>query len=216
MLENYQQIIWDWNGTLLDDLDLGVQIAQQMCAQHHPAPVTKEIYQATFGFPIPEYYRKIGIDLNKQSFEELTTFFVNNYDAQVHNCQLHSKVPALLKRLQQQGIQQYILTAAYLDNVLELLDHFNIRSYFQQVEGLQNHKAEGKVQRGVQMMKDQQLDAASTVLIGDTHHDDEVAAAMGIDCILVAGGHQSKERLVNNSRVETTVIDSLQEILPIL
>ena len=213
MIENYQQIIWDWNGTLLDDLDLGVQIAQQMCAQHHQIPVTKDIYQATFGFPIPEYYRKIGIDLERKSFEELTTFFVNTYDAQVRNCQLRPIVPSLLKRLQQKGFQQYILTAAYLDSVLELLDHFDIRSYFRQVEGLQNHKAEGKVQRGEQMMIDQQLDAASTVLIGDTYHDDEVAAAMGIDCILVAGGHQSKERLVKKSRAGTKVIDSLQDIV---
>ena len=216
MLENYQQIIWDWNGTLLDDLDLGVQIAQQMCAQHHNQPITPAIYQEAFGFPIPDYYRKIGIDLQQQSFEELTHIFVHTYDAQVKDCSLRTEVLTLLTRLQQKGFQQYILTAAYLDSVLELLNHFGIRSFFQQVEGLQNHKAEGKVQRGVQMMQEQQLTPSSTVLIGDTYHDDEVAAAMGIDCILVAGGHQSKERLVNNSRVETTVIDSLQEILPIL
>lgn len=212
MLQNYQHIIWDWNGTLLDDLDLGVQIAQQMCAKHHQIPVTKVIYQETFGFPIPEYYRKIGIDLSRQSFEELTQIFVSTYGSRVKECQLRKEVPSLLAKLQQQGWKQYILTAAYLDSVLVLLDHFGIRSYFQQVEGLQNHKAEGKVQRGVSMMQQQQLDKLATVLIGDTYHDDEVASAMGIDCILVAGGHQSKERLQAKSRPNTKVVDSLMAL----
>lgn len=213
MLQNYQNIIWDWNGTLLDDLDLGVRIAQQMAANHHDTPITKELYQDAFGFPIPDYYRKIGIDLSQQSFEELTQIFVTTYDAQVTNCQLGKEVPQLLKALQQRNFQQYILTAAYLDSVLVLLDHFDIRSYFKQVEGLHNHKAEGKVQRGVQMMKEQQIPKVATVLIGDTFHDDEVAAAMGIDCILVAGGHQSKERLQTNSRANTIVLDDLTNLV---
>ena len=42
MLENYQQIIWDWNGTLLDDLDLGVQIAQQMCCLLYTSPSPRD------------------------------------------------------------------------------------------------------------------------------------------------------------------------------
>ena len=93
------------------------------------------------------------------------------------------------------------------------MDHFGIRSYLRQVEGLHNHKAEGKVQRGVQIMKEQQIAPKQTVLIGDTYHDDEVAAAMGIDCILVATGHQSKERLEEHSRDSTVVMDDLQELL---
>jgi len=213
MIQNYQNIIWDWNGTLLDDLDLGVSIALLMTAHHHDTPITKEAYQDAFGFPIPDYYKKIGIDLNKQSFEDLTTLFVSTYDAQVRNCELRKEVPQLLDDLQQKGFQQYILTAAYLESVLVLLDHFKIRPYFKQVEGLHNHKAEGKVQRGVQMMEEQRITPATTVLIGDTYHDYEVAEAMGIDCILVAGGHQSKERLIANSGPKTVVLDSLRDLL---
>jgi len=213
MLQNYQNIIWDWNGTLLDDLDLGVSIAQQMAANHHDTLITRERYQDAFGFPIPDYYKKIGIDLNKQSFDDLTHLFVSTYDVEVKNCQLRKEVPELLNNLKQQGFQQYILTAAYLKSVLVLLDHFEIRSYFKQVEGLHNHKAEGKVQRGVHMMEEQKITSATTVLIGDTYHDYEVAEAMEIDCILVAGGHQSKERLVTNSGANTLVLDSLNDLL---
>lgn len=213
MLTQYQNIIWDWNGTLLNDLDLGVHIAQQMCAAHHDRPISREIYQATFGFPIPDYYKKIGIDTNKQSFEELTDIFVSTYGAQVKECQLREGVKNLLTRLQQSGIQQYILTAAFLDSVIPLLDHYGIQHYFKQVEGLRNHKAEGKVQRGIQMMKEQNIDATTTVLIGDTFHDYEVAEAMGIACILVAGGHQSKERLIENSGQATIVLDSIGALM---
>ena len=98
MLQNYNNIIWDWNGTLLDDVELGIEIAQQMCAQHHSNLITKDMYRSAFGFPIPEYYRKMGIDLNRQSFEELTQIFVSTYNAKVQTCGLMKNAPLLLQQ----------------------------------------------------------------------------------------------------------------------
>ena len=51
------------------------------------------------------------------------------------------------------------------------------------------------------------------VLIGDTSHDKEVADMLGIDCILIANGHQSKKNLMS---VGATVIDCLSDIRSVL
>ena len=48
------------------------------------------------------------------------------------------------------------------------------------------------------------------LLIGDTLHDAEVAAAADVDCVLVAHGHQSKERLKQSG---AQVVDSLEAIV---
>ena len=48
------------------------------------------------------------------------------------------------------------------------------------------------------------------LLIGDTDHDQEVAAEMGIDCILIPAGHQSRERL---QACGVPVLQSLEELL---
>lgn len=212
MIQNYKNIIWDWNGTLLNDLDLCLGIAKGMVANHRNTPLTLTEYKNAFGFPITGYYEKVGIDLEKESFEVLTDKFVSQYNAGVKTCDLHDGVFTILKQLKHLQKDQFILTAAHLDLVHPLLNRHDIYKYFEVVEGVDNFKAEGKVNRGVQLMKNHQIDKVKTVLIGDTYHDFEVASAMGINCILIANGHQSKERLVDATNSEILVIDELKQL----
>lgn len=208
----YKNIIWDWNGTLLNDIDLCLSIAKGMVANHRNEPLTLAEYKNAFGFPITNYYKKIGIDLEKESFEVLTEKFVKNFSQDVKKCNLHENVFAILKQFKQQQKNQYILTAAHLDMVQPLLDSFDINHYFKAVEGVNNFKAEGKVARGVALMQNHQIEKDKTVLLGDTYHDFEVASAMGIDSILVANGHQSKERLIDFTKGKIIVVNSLSEL----
>jgi len=208
----YDTIIWDWNGTLLNDIDLCLGIANKMLANHQPTPIDLASYRNAFGFPITDYYEKIGIDLEKESFDTLTDKFLTDFNKGLINCELHNNVLDLLKQFQQQQKDQYILTAAHLDLVRPLLNRFAINHYFKVVEGVDNFKAEGKVNRGVQLMKNYDIQNNKTVLIGDTYHDFEVASAMNIDCILVANGHQSRERLVDFTKGEILVVNTLIEL----
>jgi phosphoglycolate phosphatase len=50
---------------------------------------------------------------------------------------------------------------------------------------------------------------ARAFVVGDTEHDCEAAQAMEADCYLIAGGHQSKERLLSTG---APVFDSLPEL----
>lgn len=209
----YDTIIWDWNGTLLNDIDLCLAIANKMLANHQPNPIDLAGYRNAFGFPITSYYEKIGIDLEKESFEALTDKFVSDYNQGVQHCDLHEDVFDILKIFQHPQKEQYILTAAHLDFVLPKLNQFEITHYFKVVEGVDNFRAEGKVNRGMQLMKTYQIDRNKTVLIGDTYHDFEVASAMNINCILVANGHQSKKRLVDFTKGEILVVDKLNELI---
>ncbi len=213
MLHNYKNIIWDWNGTLLNDLDLCLGIAQNMVTNHRNTPLTLAEYKNAFGFPITGYYEKIGIDLKKESFEVLTDTFVSQYNIGVKKCDLHDGVFTILKQLKHLQKDQYILTAAHLDMVHPLLNRNDLHKYFEAVEGVNNFKAEGKVNRGIKLMQNHQIDKTQTVLIGDTYHDFEVASAMEIDCILIANGHQSKERLMDATNGKISVIDELKQLI---
>ena len=55
-------IIWDWNGTLLDDIDISMEALNQLLeAQHLPLVLEKEEYRRYFQFPVIEYYKKVGL-----------------------------------------------------------------------------------------------------------------------------------------------------------
>ena len=52
MLHNYKHIVWDWNGTLLDDAWLCVEVLNQMLSQRGRAAITLEFYRQHFKFPV--------------------------------------------------------------------------------------------------------------------------------------------------------------------
>ena len=184
-----------------------------MLTQQSKPQLTLAGYKGTFGFPIIDYYRRIGVDFEKESFEELTIKFMGHYTHQVKECALHQETLPVLDALRQKKMDQFILTAAHKENVMELLDHYDIRHYFKEIEGLDNFRAESKIQRGHHLIKDNNINSDATVLIGDTLHDYHVASALNVDCILVADGHQSWERLNQNSNNKTMVIHSLSELI---
>lgn len=76
-----------------------------------------------------------------------------------------------------------------------MLGRFGIREYFEGVCGSNNIYADGKVARGMEMLRMFPIVPSETVMVGDTLHDAEVAEALGFDFRLYAGGHNSRERL---------------------
>ncbi|MBX2878247.1 MAG: HAD hydrolase-like protein [Saprospiraceae bacterium] len=210
---HYEHVIWDWNGTLLNDVLLCVDIANQLLAKHNDLRLDQAAYREVFGFPITAYYAKIGIDLQKESFDALTQKFFATYDRAVLDCSLHLGAQQLLGQFQNTDKQQYILTAAFKDSVLGLLQHFDIHHFFNEIEGLDNHRAESKVDRGLQLIRKRAIQPRQAVLIGDTLHDFEVAEAIGVDCILVANGHQSQRRLENGVGDKAKVVGRIEELL---
>ncbi len=215
-MKKYTNIIWDWNGTLLNDVALCVDIANGILVNHNDTQLNIETYRDVFGFPITAYYEKIGIDFEKESFEALTTKFITAYNADVKNSCLQVSVNEVLEQFKQTKIDQFVLTAAYKKDAIHLLNHYGIIDYFKMVEGLDNYRAESKMDRGHHLLKVNKIDKSKTVLIGDTIHDLEVANEFGVHCILVANGHQSKNRLEASATQTTRVIDNLNGLTNIL
>ena len=65
------------------------------------------------------------------------------------------------------------------------------------IAGLGDHYASSKIERGKELLGDLKADPTKTLMIGDTVHDFEVAQSIGSDCVLLANGHNKKERLEN-------------------
>lgn len=204
-----QVIIWDWNGTLLNDLDLCIATANKLLKERSLNPITHSSYKALFSFPVKDYYEAIGFDFNKEDFSIPATEFINLYNAGVKNCQLHKAVPEVLEYFKQKGLRQFVLSAMKQDMLIETLKHNGIFNYFEGVMGLGDHYAASKIERGEQLISKFKIQEDKATMIGDTIHDFEVAEALGFNCILIADGHQSKERLKTTG---VKVLDNLLEL----
>lgn len=208
-LSKYQHFIFDWNGTLIDDLWLAVDVIDKMLIKRGLAGMTKERYCEVFDFPVKDYYKNIGFDFQKESFEIVGTEFIVEYDKRQYECNLQNSVKELLQVLHESNIHLSVLSAREQSMLEQNLKHFGINHYFPVISGLKDHYANGKLESGLQLIENAHVAPEFTILIGDTLHDADVAKEMGIDCILIASGHQAIHRL---EQANVEIFNSLNQL----
>ena len=205
----YKNIVWDWNGTLLDDVRISVDTINRMLEQKNLKRLTVDNYKSIFGFPVKAYYELIGFDFSRDDWEEVSINFVNTYNALAKDVELTPGIMPVLEGLKERGVRQYILSALQEDLLINMLERFHIRGYFDGVCGSNNIYADGKVARGEEMLRTFPIDPSETLMVGDTLHDADVAEALGFDVCLYSGGHNSAERL----REKGMVLEQMGQLL---
>ena len=208
-------IFWDWNGTLLDDVDFTHGCLNWMLETHgYPQRYDLAEYREIFGFPIEEYYLRAGFDFARHPYPELAARFMEHYNAGVErHCPAMANAAATLAELQRRGWQQAVLSASRRDYLIEQVRARGLEDYFTELLGLQDIYGVSKVQVGKDWLRNSGVDPAACVMVGDTTHDAEVAAAMGTKCVLCTSGHQSRARL---EAVCAHVIDDISRLPGVL
>jgi phosphoglycolate phosphatase len=191
-----ETIVFDWNGTLLNDIDYCVSITNAMLKEFALPQLTRSRYRDIFTFPVQSYYQQLGFDFSKNPFSELAQRWMETYTASVTTrADLFAQTEELIADLKNSGYRLAILTAAIEADVHDLLAHHGIDRAFDEVFGLDHCEATSKVERGRQLFASMDLNPDKTLLIGDTDHDFEVGHQLGAPTLLLADGHQSYERL---------------------
>ncbi len=157
--------------------------------------LAREEYVEKFRFPVRHFYEELGFRTEPADLEALSSDFIARYDAGVWSCSLHAGVAETLTALQAAGVRQAILSAAQEHYLHRQVSHSGIDSIFERICGQDDHSAEGKLARGRRFLAESGWAPDETLLVGDTDHDFEVGAALGLEVILVTGGHQSTARL---------------------
>jgi len=204
-----KHIIWDWNGTMLDDRWLTIAAMNIVLARRNMAELTEDRYLQLFTFPVIEYYRRLGFNFDKEPFSVSGSEFINEYNARAFEPQLHDGIIDLIAELNENGVSHSILSASSQKILNKLAKHHNINHYFIAVLGQDNHYAYGKIETGKMWINKLGIAPKNTLFIGDTEHDLEVANAIGSHCALLSWGHSSTERLENRG---INVFDAMSDL----
>lgn len=188
-------VIWDWNGTLLDDVDACIAAVNVLLARRDLEPMARERYHRLFTFPVIRYYEAMGFDFTREPFDDVAVEYHAAYETLVGGAKLHADARAILKRLSDLGVRQAVLSALEEDRLRNELQIREISHYFTHVFGLADLHARSKAARGLELLDAMSCEREQCWMIGDTAHDAEVAREMGIRCVLVSRGHQSEARL---------------------
>jgi phosphoglycolate phosphatase len=208
---NFTFVIWDFNGTLFDDVQIGMDSLNVLLERRGlPMVRDKDAYKAGFMFPIIEGYKRLGFDFNKESYDDVAEEWVIEYRSREDTAGLADGVREALEHFKILGMKQIIISASEISMLRCQLDKLGISSYFEEIVGVDNIHGSGKKDIALRWRKKHPSD--KLLFIGDTDHDAEVAKVINADCILVAKGHQSFERL-KKTAVNAEVLSSCAEII---
>ena len=100
-MKKYKNVVWDWNGTLLDDVKTGVNTLNCMLEKRGLPTLSLATYRDVFGFPVEDFYRKVGFDFQRENLHEISVDFVNTYDLFAKGICLNPGVADTLRQIQQ-------------------------------------------------------------------------------------------------------------------
>ena len=204
-----KEIIWDWNGTLINDTSLCVDILNKILRLQNQPSISIEYYRNNFSFPVSAFYKSISLPSHGKKFDEVSRNFISEYRLKWKGCTLQMGVLEILNLIQRYGLRQSILSAGKQSDVELFVDHFNLGSFFYQVLGTDNIKAEGKIELGKRFITDSDLQPEEILLVGDTIHDLQVANEIGCSALLFCQGHNSVNQL---SEFPVQIINDLREV----
>jgi phosphoglycolate phosphatase len=187
-------VIWDYNGTILDDLDIVLTSINRLLRARGLKGITAEQHRGRFRFPVEEYYQELGFDLEREHFGTLSDEYHGHYMALLPESGVHEGVMRLLNRFARAELPQFVLSAMHEPRLRRSLEDLGISEYFDGVYGLGDLLARSKVDRGQELVRHAGIAPERTLFIGDTDHDVEVAEALGCIPVAVATGHQESGR----------------------
>lgn len=208
-MKNYSLIIWDFNGTLLDDVKAALSCVNDMLERRKRNPITIEEYREHIDVPIRCFYEHF-FDLENEVYEELLPEYQKGYEYHLKQCGLTEYALEALELAKSKNIPQIILSSSQQSQIERLLDKYNILDYFDAVLGADNLLAGSKLERAKDYISEHGIDSSNTLVVGDLIHDYEVAEAISAACLLITSGHQDRKKL---ETVAARVEDSLKGLI---
>lgn len=205
----FEHIIWDWNGTLYNDVDLCLELTNSLLSRQLAEPLSRQRYRDILRHPMIDFYRDLIGHCEEEVFSEFSRVFHDHYKNRRLECGVHKDTVETLQKIRKHNVPQSILSAHPQPLLDEIVTHLQLETFFHRICGATDHMAGSKVDAGKNLIREIGSSPERTVLIGDTDHDAEVASAIGINCILIANGFQNRTRL---ERCGFPVLDSMEEL----
>jgi phosphoglycolate phosphatase len=205
-------VIWDWNGTLFDDVDVCIRSMNQLLGKYGlPAITAANEYRSKFRFPVSEYYRLLGFDFSVIPFPVLAAEFIAIYQSASKECELSPEAETALADLAKRSVGQIILSASEQKNLVGQVNAFPIGSYFDSILGISDIYARTKEDLAHVWLAGSGSTAKEVLMIGDTFmitksHENSTAIAYYTATASAYSGNDGT----------CTVISSLRELVPAL
>ena len=208
-----KHVVWDWNGTLLNDNHAVLAAVNEVCAGFGRAELSWGEWQAAYARPMRLSYEQIlQRALDEEEWAQVDKLYHDRYDALLHTCELAAGAHDVLRAWTAGGRTQSLLSMWFHSRLTPTVEHYSLTQYFTRVDGLPGEIGGGsKADSLIRHLEAQQLDPSDVVLIGDVVDDANAAQAAGARCVLVTTGAMTLEALqATGAPVTTSITEALR------
>jgi phosphoglycolate phosphatase-like HAD superfamily hydrolase len=184
-------VVWDWNGTLLDDAAVVIEATITAFREAGlPVTVSPDVYRRHFTRPIQDFYaRLLGRPIDPDEWVRMDRAFHHHYGRLQTRAALAPGAVPVLGTLHRRGWTQSVCSMLPHEHLEPAVRAHGIRECFVRVDGLRGGERGGaKLEHLVRHLELLELTTGHVVLVGDTVDDAVAAREAGIACILVDGG----------------------------
>ncbi|MFD8977398.1 MULTISPECIES: HAD family hydrolase [Streptomyces] len=209
-----KHLVWDWNGTLLDDIGAVIGATNAAFAELGLEQITLEQYRELYTVPVPKFYERLmGRLPTDAEWIVMDDAFHRHYWARAEDCGLTVGAAELLAARQDSGFTQSLLSLAPHAELIPLVRRHGIAERFVRMDGRVDQSTDGKAGHMVRHLAALgAVPADRVVVIGDAADDAVAAAHVGAKAVLYTGGSHSRASL---ERVGVPVVDSLAEAVAV-
>ena len=210
-----KHVVWDWNGTLLNDNHAVLAAVNGVCAGFGRAELSWVEWQAAYARPMRLSYEQIlQRPLDEEEWAQVDKLYHDRYDALLPTCELADGAHDVLRACAAGGRTQSLLSMWFHSRLTPTVEHYGLTQYFTRVDGLPGEVGGGsKADSLIRHLQAQQLDPSDVVLIGDVVDDAEAAHAAGARCVLVTTGAMTLEALQSTGAPVTASITQALQLL---
>lgn len=208
----YDYVLWDWNGTILDDLDATLFAVNDLLAVYGLPPMDHSTYYSYIDTPIYKFYEHI-FDLNVVTMEMIKPLYGKFYADHENDILLAAGAEDTVKVLNGLGVKQFILSAAHVDELTKYAKKLGVLDLFQKIDASPDFDAGSKIDRAKLLMANENIRADRCVMVGDTLHDLDTANAIGVDCILYSKGHTDLAALLRTGKPVCHTFEEIKNLI---
>jgi phosphoglycolate phosphatase-like HAD superfamily hydrolase len=210
--------VWDWNGTLLDDLALIVESVNASLARLGEDRIDAAAYRQHFERPLHSFYeRLLGRRVDDRLLHAIDDTFHAHYWQSYPNANLTADAVAAVDLAERRGATQSVASMMPHASLVVAVSHFGLDIRMLAVDGHRGHAGETKtahLAEHVERLRSMYPDIGRVVAVGDVVDDAAAARAAGIDCVLYDGGSQTREALeATRFPVVDTLVEAVEQAL---
>ncbi|SCL62117.1 HAD family hydrolase [Micromonospora peucetia] len=187
-------LVWDWNGTLLNDLNLVVTSTNAAFASVGGPAVTADEHRVRFRRPIADYYAEVlGRAVDDDAFGRLDQIFHDAYRTGLTTCELAHDAGVAMAAWPG---SQSLLSMWFHEELVPTVQTYGLTGQFVRVDGLRaSVGGDRKAESLRRHLAELGVDGRDVVLIGDSVDDADAAVSVGGRAVLYTGGFTDAVRL---------------------